>query len=190
MNMRIDMQEIGAGPVLAGAINGRATLSRLIERLTQEPNEPTLLFLDFGTIDVATASHLRESVLAFRDYVRAEKPVYYPVIANANVAVKDELLELMKSRRDVIMSCRFDHGAVSEPAPIGELEVKQQLTFDLVRKHGETDAANLMRSYGVAEGTTRTTAWNNRLTSLAQLGLVIEESRGRAKRYRPLFEEN
>lgn len=186
--MNIDMWEVGGSTVLAGAINGQQTLLRLIGVLKEEPPKPTLLFLDFRSVEVATASHLRESALAFRDYVRAEKPVYYPVIANANAAVRDDLRELMKSRRDVIMSCRLRDGAVSEPFPIGELEPKQQLTFDLVGKHGEVDAAQLMRRYGDSEGTKRATAWNNRLNSLAQLGMVIEESRGRAKRYRPLFE--
>jgi hypothetical protein len=79
-------------------------------------------------------------------------------------------------------------GAVSEAAPIGELDPKQRLTFDLVHQHGETDAGALMRTYGASEGLKHTTAWNNRLTALAARGLVIEESHGRAKRYRPLFE--
>ena len=30
------------------------------------------------------------------------------------------------------------------------------------------------------------TAWNNRLASLSRLGLLMEMSHGRAKRYRPL----
>jgi hypothetical protein len=33
------------------------------------------------------------------------------------------------------------------------------------------------------------TAWNNRLAALSTLGLVIEINQGRAKKYRPLFEE-
>ena len=32
------------------------------------------------------------------------------------------------------------------------------------------------------------TAWNNRLSSLAALGLIIEMSLGRTKRYKPLLQ--
>jgi hypothetical protein len=46
-----------------------------------------------------------------------------------------------------------------------------------------------MRMYGKKEKTTAQTAWNNRLSALATLGLVVELSQGRAKRYRPLFAE-
>ena len=35
---------------------------------------------------------------------------------------------------------------------------------------------------------TKATAWNNRLASLAAKGLIVEESRGRAKYYRPVLE--
>jgi len=46
-----------------------------------------------------------------------------------------------------------------------------------------------MREHGESEGV-KQTAWNNRLAALAGLGLVVELSQGRAKRYRPLFMES
>jgi hypothetical protein len=64
----------------------------------------------------------------------------------------------------------------------------QRRTLDLVLERGETDAGELMRAHGAEERTTHTTAWNNRLASLAFLGLLVEKSHGRAKKYRPLFE--
>ncbi len=69
--------------------------------------------------------------------------------------------------------------------PLGDLDPKQRVTFDLVCERGETDAAELMRQYG---GTKTQTAWNNRLAALAALGLVVEMSQGRAKRYKPLLQ--
>jgi hypothetical protein len=45
-----------------------------------------------------------------------------------------------------------------------------------------------MREHGESEGV-KQTAWNNRLVALAAMGLVVELSEGRAKRYRPLFME-
>lgn len=188
--MWFDMKTMGGGEVLAGAVNGRQTLGRLLAAVATEPSQPTPVFLDFSGVEVATASFLRESVLAFRDAVRGRRSRLYPVVANSNDAVRDDLIELVGPRGDVLMACVLGPaGSVTQAAPIGELDPKQQLTFDLVRKHGETDAAALMRAYGEEEGTKHATAWNNRLSALAALGLVVEVSQGRAKRYRPLFEE-
>ena len=43
-----------------------------------------------------------------------------------------------------------------------------------------------MRDYGKRKGVQQT-AWNNRLAALAAVGLVVEVSAGRTKRYKPLF---
>jgi hypothetical protein len=72
---------------------------------------------------------------------------------------------------------------------IGELDPKQKITFDLVHELGEADASKLMEAYGEQEGLKHTTAWNNRLATLAGRGLVIEIRQGRAKRYRPLLKK-
>jgi hypothetical protein len=173
--MKIDMLAIGGSDVLAGALNGRSALNELLNTSAAEPANPEPVFL--------------ESVLAFRDIVRGRRSKFYPVVANANDTVREELLELLMPRGDVLMLCALDEAdAVTMAAPLGELDPKQRLTFDLVHEHGETDAGALMREYGKSEGVKHTTAWNNRLASLASLGLVIETSQGRAKRYRPLFE--
>jgi hypothetical protein len=136
----------------------------------------------------ATASYLRESVGSFREMIRGRDSLYYPVIANPNEAVHDELLELSRGRGDVFLACKLaEDGSISAAALLGELEEKQQMTFRLVQDHGETDAGELMRKYGEREKVRHATAWNNRLSALASLGLVIETRQGRLKRYRPLL---
>ena len=186
--MKIDLMELCNSSVLAGALKGRTVLSQLLANITKDPNEPETIFLDFSGVEVATASFLRESVLEFRDIVRRRRSHFYPVVANANEVIRDELKELLRLRRDVIMTCVVsDNSAVGKVSLMGELDPKQRLTFDLIQDHGETDAGTLMRKYGEEEGVKHPTAWNNRLASLASLGLVIEQSQGRAKRYRPLF---
>ena len=190
--MRILMRELadGDGLVLAGAINGRKTLAKLVERTGREPAVPEPVFLDFTGVEVATASFLRETVLSFRDTVRGRRSNFYPVIANANDLVADELSVLVAPYGDVLMLCSLDeNGQAHQPRLAGDLDPKQRVTFDLVRERGETDAAELMREHGKSEGVQQT-AWNNRLASLAGLGLLVELSQGRAKRYRPLFMEN
>ncbi|MGH7008607.1 MAG: hypothetical protein ACRED7_09410 [Stellaceae bacterium] len=187
--MRIDLNQLWGSTVLAGAVHGRKLLTRLLETSANEPEGPTPLFLDFSRIEFAAASFLRESILAFRNVIRGRRSRFYPVIANANEAVRDELLELVHARGDVLMTCKLDEaGHVSEAVLLGDLDPKQRMTFDLVRKRGETDASELMQSHGKSEGITNQTAWNNRLSALTALGLVVEISLGRSKRYKPLFQ--
>ena len=187
--MLVDMKRLCGSGVLAGASNGKKALAKMVALTVQEPFEPEPVFLDFSKVDVATASFLRETVLSLRNIVRGQRSNFYPVVANANSDIRDELNELVNGQRsDVLITCtRSESGTVSDVALIGELEPVQRKTFDLVRKIGETDAGELMRAHGASDRTTRTTAWNNRLTSLAFLGLVVEVSQGRTKRYKPLF---
>lgn len=181
----------GDGHVLAGAINGRKALARLLEQTGREPDRPETVFLDFEGVEVATASFLRESVLAFRDAVRRRRSNLYPVLANASDLVADELRILLAPHGNALMLCSLnENGEPHEPRLAGELDPKQRLTFDLVSQRGETDAAELMREYGANEKPIAQTAWNNRLASLTSLGLLVELSQGRAKRYRPLFAES
>jgi len=185
---RILISELTPGPALSGALRGQELLAKLLPEAAAEPPSPQPLFLDFNGIDSATASFLRESVLVFRDMVRSRRSTIYPVIANASELVQEDLKELVRSRGGVLLTCRLaDDDSVSEPGMIGDLDPKQQLTFDLVRERGQTDAMELMREHGASE-LVGATAWNNRLSSLAALGLLIEEmSTGRTKRYRPLL---
>jgi hypothetical protein len=189
MIKRIRVSNLASGPVLSGALRGQELLAKLLREVALEPPLPEPLFLDFTGIDLATASFLRESVLAFRDIVRGRRSTIYPVIANANETVHEDLRELVRSRGGVLLTCWLtDEDVVSQPKLIGDLDPKQQLTFDLVRERGETDAMELMRAHSATEPV-GSTAWNNRLSSLAALGLVIEEmSSGRTKRYRPLLQ--
>jgi hypothetical protein len=111
------------------------------------------------------------------------------VIANPNDTERDELAELADARGAVLKTCELDDlGTVTSTSTIGALDPKQQLTFEVVAERGETDAAELMRDRD--DGLKTATGWNNRLSSLAAMGLIIEVSRGRSKRYRPLFSEN
>ena len=73
----------------------------------------------------------------------------------------------------------------SNASLIGELDPKQGLTYKLVQEKGETDAAELRdQKEGGAP-----TVWNNRLSALVDLGLIIELREGRSKRYKTLFKK-
>jgi hypothetical protein len=175
--------------ILAGALSGRKAFTELLNLTSGDPSQPTHVFLDFEGVEIATASYLRESVLNFRRTIRSRRSNWYPVVANCDELVVEELKMLVASDRDALMICTLDENdEPSRPNLIGELDPKQQVTFDLVKQLGMTDAAKL-KHVDEKENIVQS-AWNNRLTSLLNLGLIIEVSQGRAKSYRPLFAED
>lgn len=187
--MRIAVKDIGGREVLAGAQDGSVAFAKMLKAASREPRDPEPLFIDFAGVEVATASYLRESVLALRDRIRGRRSTLYPVIANANDVIKDELGVLVRARGDVLLLCKVDDAdRAFDFEQLGDLDPKQQMTLDAVRERGEIDAAELMRDFGKTEGVNHTTAWNNRLAALSLKGLLMEITRGRSKRYRPVFE--
>lgn len=187
--MRINLTYELKDAVLAGAINGKVAFAAFVRAIEKEPQEPSPCFFDFKDVDVATASFLRESVFAFKAYLRQVGSKFYPVAANANDKVYDELLMVAHSRGDAILGCILsDKDEVSDPHIIGQLDPKQQLTFELVNKLKRADANGLMECASDSDPAIGTTAWNNRLAGLVARGLIFEFSRGRAKYYQPILE--
>jgi len=185
--VNFDIASLAGTTILSGAPSGRDLYAKLIALLPDEPEGPELILLNFGDVAVATASFLRESVLAFRTFVRGRKSNFYPVVTNASASVIDEIFEVVHPRGDVLMTCATDQdGLLLRCRPIGKLDPMQQLTFDLVNSYGATSASKLME---IETGAVKATAWNNRLASLSNLGLIFEQSRGRAKIYRPIRSE-
>ena len=188
-NMTISIQQLlGDRESLAGAITGRQAFAKLLQLVEREPAAPEVLYLDFTGVQLASASFLREAILHFRDAVRRRGSKFYPVVANANDLVIEELEVLLANRRDVLMHCSVDrNGDAGSQRLLGDLDPKQRTTLEEVLQRQETDAGELMNAFGESEGV-RQTAFNNRLTALAEMGLVIEVSHGRLKRYRALFQ--
>lgn len=188
--MRISLIQLSDSPVLAGAVNGKIAFGEIIKCINEDTPVPQPLFLDFRGIDVATASYVRESVFSLKTYLRARGSFYYPVVANANADVWDEISVIASAKNDVIVTCDLsDDGTVTQAELIGSLDPKQQMTFELVLKFGQVDANYLMEQFGEAEKTKNTTAWNNRLANLASRGIIREYTKGRSKYYRPLLME-
>jgi hypothetical protein len=172
--------------ILSGAMAGKQLFARLVAEAVA-PAEPEPAFLDFVGVRVATASFLRESVIAFRDYARSTLPNLYPVIANAAEPVAEEITFFMRHRNDALWACNLDDGgAVADVQLLGELDEVQRATFDRVVKLGTATAPALAASSEQAP-VVGATAWNNRLSGLASLGLLMERRGGKTKIFTPVL---
>jgi hypothetical protein len=184
--MRIPLLPYAADSILATTQLGKRVFAALVGA-TSSPPSPTLLFLDFSGVEIATASFLREGVVTFRDHIREHVPHLYPVPANFAAEVKEELAEFLRDRVDAMAICNVTtREQPSAPQIVGQLDGKQLLTMNAALKQPEIDATALMERF--PEENVGSTAWNNRLAALSLKGLLIETSLGRAKRYRPVLE--
>lgn len=188
--IRIDIHDVGGQPVLSGAADGKAGFLVIFEKARSEPPEPSPLLLDFARVEVATASYLREAIFALKNYLRTSGSKFYPVIANANATVREELAVIADARKDPILAVETSiSGEISNQVIIGTLDPKQATTFARVTELRRTTAGELKEKFGSEEGVTAPTVWNNRLAALASQGLILEYTQGRAKFYMPLFAE-
>lgn len=189
-DVRLFIQTIVGGEqhILAGAASGRKLLAALIDA-TPSWDMPERVFLDFADIEVATVSFLRESVIGYRDFIRSSHQNIYPVIANANPAVLEELELLLSARADALWCCRLDdQGQPVDHRIIGGLDPAQRGTFESVRELGSASAPELAARF--SDQNIGTTAWNNRLSGLAAKGLLLETRHGKTKVFRPLLENS
>lgn len=185
--IRFSIFDIAASRVtLAGSAMGRQMLASLIGE-TEPVAEPTVAYLDFAGIDIATGSFLREAVLGFRDFGRNAIGMLYPVVANANAAIEEELSVYLKDRNDAVWACELSEaGKASQPHILGELDAAQLSTMKLIAEHHRVSApelAKLRPDEGIGA-----TAWNNRLATLSAKGILMEFKNGKAKMFAPVME--
>ncbi|HRX38232.1 MAG TPA: hypothetical protein P5072_02265, partial [Parvularculaceae bacterium] len=121
--MKIRLRDMMDNSVLAGAGNGKSAFAALLAATGPEPAEPLPLFIDFSDVDIATASFLREPVFGFKNYMRTIDSLHYPVVANANASVLDELAIIAEARRDAVAVCDLEEGENAHNARIiGDLD--------------------------------------------------------------------
>lgn len=188
-DMNTDIAELLGSSVLGGAVQGRNAFSRLSKLACERPDVPTPWFWDFKGVKVASASFIRECFLTLQATLRAQRSTLFPVMANANPDVREDFRVMFKDVGGAIVACSRDsRGRISHIGLLGNLESYAEATFAMVLERGETDARELADAQ--AEGKKiGTTAWNNRLAALAEIGALIETPYGRAKRYRAVVQE-
>ena len=175
-----------ASATLAGSAMGRQMLAQLIEKTRPMP-EPTIAFLDFADVDIATGSFLREAVMGFRDFCRNAAGMIYPVVANANSTIEEELSTYLRGRNDAIWACSLDPECqASDPHILGELDAGQMNTIQIISQHHPISAPELAKLR--PDDKIGTTAWNNRLATLSAKGMLKEMRHGKTKLFSPVME--
>jgi hypothetical protein len=176
-------QLMDGATIVFGAATGLICFKRLVDAMKDEPEAPEVLFVDFGGIEAATVSFLREGPLAFRKYLRDRRSNFYPVFANLVEPVFDSLSDFLRTKKDALFCCKLEKGRAVDAKLVGELEDKQCIAFDEVTRRGEATAVSLAQTAPPGEPT-NATAWNNRLAALVDKGLLIESKAGRSKTFR------
>lgn len=149
--------------------------------------EPTLAFLDFADVDIATGSFLREAVMGFRDFCRNATGMMYPVVSNANETIEEELATYLRGRNDAIWACSLDgNDKATNPRILGELDSGQMGTIQLIAQHHPISAPELAKLR--PDEKIGATAWNNRLATLSAKGMLKEVRHGKTKLFSPVLE--
>jgi hypothetical protein len=163
-----------------GVAKARKLLARLII-WSADNNPKDTVVLDFRGVEVASASFLREAVLAFRDYVRVYQPDAFPVVGNLSDAIREEFDVLLRQRGEAMLGCVIDAtGAVIKVEVLGELEPGLDTTLAEVRQHGQLTLGDLRKTNEDVKAST----WSNRLASLVRQGFVIPDQDANRRVYR------
>ena len=153
-------------PSLTGVSRARHLLAKLIAWTADRAPKGTLI-IDFTGVGNASASFLREAILAFRDYVRAYQPEVFPVLANLDDEVTEEFETLLKDRGEAMPGCRLDTwGAPIDARVLGVLEPGLNQTLEMIRAHGQL-------ALGDMPSETKPTTWSNRIANLIRQGFVV-----------------
>ena len=181
----IDIHSLYGEAALAGATSGQAFLPKLIDATKEAPRD-TLVILNFGKVDIVTASFFRSAFRAFRDYARSTALVY-PVLVNVNAATREEITFFAEGSGDAFLIATLGkNGDLTSPRVLGRLDPKQAHTLQAIVQLGDADAGQLRAAYP-EQPPVSSAAWSNRLAVLAARGFIVETLVGRSKRFRPIL---
>lgn len=182
--LRIDLRSLYGESVLAGSKNGEAFLPKLLDAAKHQAAD-AVVALDFGKLELVTASFFRTAFRAFRDYARNGAGVY-PLFANANHDTLDEIRNFAEDVGDVFLFGALTRdGEIKDTFIVGNLDDKQSKALTALIKLGEADAGQLFKAYPEAD-VSSSAAWSNRLAALAAKGFLVERLEGRVKKYRTI----
>lgn len=164
---------------LTGVSRARHLLARLIA-WTADKQPTGILFIDFDNVGDASASFLRESIIAFRDWARSYQPELYPVLANISDSVREEFVTLLRDRGEAMPGCRLSpSGEPHDPEVLGALELGLSETLATIRERGSVTLEDLRHA-----SEAKPTTLSNRVASLIRQGFVVTTQEPKRRAYR------
>jgi hypothetical protein len=179
--IQVQLSTVLPVPVLAGAKGGEAAFL-LLRAAIPALSPGQLVVVDFGQMQICTASAIRELLVPMWKWLRENGCV--GIVGNADEVTLDEIKLVADTSKQPFICARLLKSNLKDPIVYGQLEEKMALTLRLVLDSGEADAKAV---HQLARDNTQVTVWNNRLAALEDLGLLARRKVSKTKFYFPIL---
>lgn len=177
----VNVAKVSARQNLVGSATGCLVRQRLLETVETLGFHP-LLAIDLSGVEMISASAAREAFLGEFLSTQRERGTL-PVFVNLGPEALEEFEFAAKAVGvPIVVAEGVDEDKLKGVRIIGSLDSKHLETLGVVAKLGETDAKAAHEAAG-SQSSTGVTAWNNRLSGLAAIGLLKERKVGKTKYY-------
>jgi len=189
VKFEINLFRVLGDHLLAGRALGSRHLTAMMEIISRElerrqvfdPNraEKILIVLDFAQVTVATSSYLAAAVLPLWSWKALLEGNAYPVVANLNPGIQDEIEFVLRPQNTAVWTGRQVSGDLHDVGLVGTLDESLRTTLRYFSPSSELSATELASS----DEKIGSTAWNNRLSSLYEFRLLHRRKVGRRQVY-------
>jgi len=164
---------------IIGVAAGQAARPLLLEAAKALPRAPWVA-VDFGDIDMVSASAARECVLPLCVYLNELGAL--PILTNLNLETLEEISFAAQAlKQPVVIAEGLSDSEPTALRILGDMDSKLRETMRVVARLQETDAKTAHEAS--QDTSTGVTAWNNRLSTLAGLRFLRERKSGKTKYY-------
>jgi hypothetical protein len=177
---RIKVREVTGSNTLAGRSAGLRDLPKLLAAVRRTPDGGTIV-LDWGDIEIATASYLGSTFLALlRMSISGDLDRYF-IVAGMNASCLDELCLVLELQGHAVLVGEVGRGGkIRDLHIVGKIDAAQVSTFAEVAKSDALTASELYeRNRSAAQPGIGKTGWINRLNGLYRERLVRRARVGR-----------
>lgn len=169
----MELADIAGTNILAGRLAGEALAPRLEEAALRNAAHG-LLILDFGRVEVITASYFLAATAWSWSSREVMAQDIFVLLANLSPGSLDEVELGLRSSGLKALSGSFLQGKLAQVKPLN-LEPSERETYRLVEEMQEVSAADLFKR----DPRIQPTAWSNRLVLLHSYRILRRRKAGR-----------